>query len=122
MGYHRILWEFALEENPVTPARQLIYSSNLNHKAVLKIYLSLKATGRWHIKSCMFKNPTTQHTSTLYVTIQLKCFLSDKSVINYYTWPLNASGPRCDLTAQLVITLTTILIGHNQQEKKLIKN
>ncbi|KAJ8936404.1 hypothetical protein NQ318_008516 [Aromia moschata] len=43
----------ALEENPITPARQLARDSNLNHKTVLKI---LKYEKNAHIKCKLFKS------------------------------------------------------------------
>ncbi|KAJ8954876.1 hypothetical protein NQ318_016812 [Aromia moschata] len=43
----------ALEENPITPARQLARDSNLNHKTVLK-YLNMRKNA--HIKCKLFKS------------------------------------------------------------------
>ncbi|KAJ8958277.1 hypothetical protein NQ318_017421 [Aromia moschata] len=43
----------ALEENPITPARQLARDSNLNHKTVLK-YLNIRKNA--HIKCKLFKS------------------------------------------------------------------
>ncbi|KAJ8952174.1 hypothetical protein NQ318_022624, partial [Aromia moschata] len=44
----------ALDENPITPARQLARDSNLNHKNSFKKYLNMRKNA--HIKCKLFKS------------------------------------------------------------------